>query len=72
MVTFPDEPEPLLSQFVYYVNREHQLVALVHQYVRPDGTLAASGLPDPKWLIIDGVRHQLEPTAPWRRVTGEA
>jgi hypothetical protein len=25
-------------------------MAIVHQYLRPDGTLGASGLPDPKWL----------------------
>ncbi len=27
-------------------------VALVHQYVRPDGTLGGSGLPDPKVLVV--------------------
>ncbi len=25
--------------------------AIVHQYLQPDGTLGASGKPDPKWLM---------------------
>jgi hypothetical protein len=25
-------------------------VAIVHQYLNPDGTLGGSGTPDPKWL----------------------
>ena len=30
-------------------------VALVHRYLRPDGTLGASGRPDPKAVVVDGV-----------------
>ncbi len=30
-------------------------VALVHRYLRPDVTLGASGRPDPKAVVIDGV-----------------
>ncbi len=29
-------------------------VALVHQYLRPDGRIGASGMPDPKWLLGEG------------------
>lgn len=29
-------------------------VAIVHQYVLPDGMLGASGRPDPKWVIVRG------------------
>ena len=42
------------SQTVFYM-RGQVKVALVHQFIRPDGTLAGSGLPDPKWLR-DGSR----------------
>lgn len=35
-------------------------VALVHQYLRPDGTVGASGQPDPKWLLEDGVIYATE------------
>jgi hypothetical protein len=41
-----------LSQMVWYFGAEGR-VALVHQYLRPDGTLGASGRPDPKRLILD-------------------
>ncbi len=30
-------------------------VALVHRYLRPDGTVGASGMPDPKELLDDDV-----------------
>ncbi len=32
-----------------------QRVALVHQYLHPDGTLGASQVPDPKELFVDGI-----------------
>ena len=31
-----------------------QRLALVHQYLRPAGTLGATGLPDPKELLVEG------------------
>lgn len=53
----PDQPpigEPLCtrSQIVYYYALDGHAVAVVHQYLRPDGTIGASGLPDPKRLIL--------------------
>jgi hypothetical protein len=42
------------SQTVYYM-RGQTRIAVVHQFLLPDGTLGASGLPDPKWLR-DGTR----------------
>jgi hypothetical protein len=42
------------SQMIAY--REHhsnKKVALVHQYLRPDGTIGGCGRPDPKWLLCD-------------------
>ena len=38
-----------VSQRIFYY-REDKLVAVVHQYVRPDGSIGGSGRPDPKWL----------------------
>jgi hypothetical protein len=32
-------------------------VALVHQYLRPDGFVGASGRPDPNALLKDGVLY---------------
>ena len=40
------------SQIVYYYALDGHAVAVVHQYLRPDGTIGASGLPDPKRLIL--------------------
>jgi hypothetical protein len=47
----PDSGMPVgtRSQFLFYM-RGQSIVAKVHQYLLPDGSLGASGLPDPKWL----------------------
>jgi hypothetical protein len=50
------------SQLVAY--REFgtgHMIAMVHQFVRPDGKLGASGKPDPKYLKIDGTIYKLAP-----------
>jgi hypothetical protein len=47
------EPYCTRSQIVAYYERDGTPVALVHQYLRTDGTLGASGLPDPK-RFFDG------------------
>lgn len=48
------EPNCTRSQIVHYYDvKQRTKVAIVHQYVRPDGRLGASGLPDPK-RIRDG------------------
>src|SRR5262245_4889386 len=39
-----------LSQLVAYVDGRGNHVAVAHRYLKPDGTLAASGRPDPKTL----------------------
>ncbi len=45
-----------VSQLVAYYarlpNGQKQLVAVVFQYMQPDGKLGASGKPDPKWLRL--------------------
>jgi hypothetical protein len=45
-----------LSQTVEYYDGDNR-VALVHQYLRPDGTIGASGRPDPKALLEDGILY---------------
>jgi hypothetical protein len=47
------EPPGTLSQTRLYVHVSIGRVAIVFQYRRPDGTLGASGLPDPK-MLVDG------------------
>ena len=46
------EPNCTRSQIVGYF-RGRVNVAIVHQYLRPDGTIGASGRPDPK-RVRDG------------------
>lgn len=58
------EPFCTVSQTVHYYTRTLPLpekVAIVHQYLRPDGTLGASGMPDPKAVIQDGTMYILDP-----------
>lgn len=46
------EPYCTHSQIVYYYEHSGKPLAIVHQYLRPDGTLGASGRPDPKRLYL--------------------
>ena len=48
-----NEPYCTRSQIIYYYDQTGNPFAVVHQYTRPDGTLGASGLPDPKRLILE-------------------
>jgi hypothetical protein len=48
------------SQYLIYVDNNGKKVAGVHQYLRPDGKLGASGRPDPKELLINGVLYMDE------------
>ena len=40
------------SQTIRYGDEAGQWLVVVHQYLRPDGTLGASGRPDPKRLPL--------------------
>ena len=52
------------SQLIAYRERDSKRkVALVHQYLRPDGRIGASGRPDPKWLLGDKEILSLEQLA---------
>lgn len=46
-------PEGARSQMVWYFSPEGQELALIHQYLLPDGTIGGSGRPDPKRMILD-------------------
>lgn len=57
----PDMPDGTLSQEVHYFDRKVRRRAIVHQFLQPDGTLGASGKPDPKYLMgDDGTIYRLE------------
>lgn len=49
-----------LSQELRYYDKENNLVAKTHRYLRPDGTLAASGLEDPKRVVDGQTMHILK------------
>jgi hypothetical protein len=53
-----NEPFCTRSQTIIYRDRDSRRVAVVHQYLRQDGTLGASGVPDPKKLWRDGVVYE--------------
>lgn len=53
-------PPGTKSQRIAYVDVLGNHVAVAHRYLRPDDTLAASGRPDPKGLVRDGILY-----TPW-------
>jgi hypothetical protein len=40
------------SQIIFYYTKDFQPIAIVHQYLYPDGKIGASGLPDPKAIFF--------------------
>ena len=58
-LTAANEPFCTHSQMVSYRDASDNEVARVHQYLRPDGTIGASGKPDPKRVFIDGTVFRL-------------
>lgn len=53
-----NQPYCTRSQFIEIFSQSGQRLAGAHQYLRQDGAIGASGRPDPKVLIIDGVTHR--------------
>jgi hypothetical protein len=53
------------SQFVEYRDTFGIVIARVHQYRMRDGSLGASGCPDPKLLRHEGVLYALEEEEQW-------
>jgi hypothetical protein len=56
------EPLCTQSQMLSYRDGAGYEVARVHQYLRPDGTIGASGKPDPKRVFKDGELYRLQKT----------
>ena len=52
-----NEPFCTRSQVLAYFDDKNERVAVVHQYLRPDGTLGASQRPDPKKLLVNGILY---------------
>jgi hypothetical protein len=62
--TKANEPFCTWTQEVFYIDPvPNQEVARIHQYLRPDGKLGASGRPDPKQLVEGGVMYRLRKPA---------
>lgn len=55
--TRANEPVCTRSQYIIYIDRNGKKVAGVHQYLRRDGSIGASGRPDPKELLVDDVLY---------------
>jgi hypothetical protein len=58
-LTKANQPYCTLSQMISYVDKDENEVARVHQYLRPDGTIGASGKPDPKRLLEGTTLYRL-------------
>jgi len=54
-----DVPRGTRSQMISYRDVNGDEVARVHQYLKPDGSIGASGKPDPKRLLFNGVLYRL-------------
>jgi len=47
------EPPCTWSQILVYWTQDRQPIAMVHQYLHPDGTIGGSGKPDPKRILVN-------------------
>ena len=54
-----NQPFCTKSQIVEYYDGNGRKVAIVHQYLRTNGTLGGSGLPDPKMVLFQGILYTL-------------
>lgn len=61
-LTAANEPFCTRSQMVSYMDRNLNEVARVHQYLRTDGTIGASGTPDPKRLLEGEILYRITKT----------
>lgn len=53
-----NEPYCTHSQEVSYLNQNTEIVRL-HQYLRENGLLGGSGIPDPKRMLVNGVLYRI-------------
>lgn len=54
-----------MSQMIEYWDMFGNFIALVHQFRWPDGSLGASGRPDPKVLRHEDVLYRLDMGEDW-------
>jgi hypothetical protein len=57
-----NQPAGTKSQILAYLNQDGRQVAVVHRYLRPDGSLGGSGKPDPKKVFQNGELYVLDET----------
>lgn len=55
------EPFCTRSQLVVYKDRQKRVMARAHRYMRQDGTIGASGKPDPKQVLYNLTLYRLQP-----------
>ena len=58
------EPKGTYSEVILYKEQSTDFYAIVHQYSRPDGSIGASGKPDPKRLKIGGIIYAVQNKSP--------
>lgn len=61
-----NQPPGTRSQILAYTDSNGDTVLRLHRYLRPNGSLGASGRPDPKYILYNGViykeaAHQMTP-----------
>lgn len=71
-LTAANEPFCTYSQMISYREHDGNEVARVHQYLRPDKTIGASGHPDPKRVLDGGILYRLVKKRNRSDVEGEA
>src|SRR5260370_9659785 len=65
----PRIPIGSISQTLQVLDANDNQVAEFHRYIRPEGTIGASGYNDPKRIAINNVRfHQEQPGSPQPRL----
>jgi len=55
-----EEPFCTKSQLLAYYTTAGQKIAEAHQYLRTDGSIGASGMPDPKEVVHSGSLYYLD------------
>ena len=53
------EPHCTKSEMVDLVEDDGTVVASCHRYMRPDGTIGASGKIDPKFVLFEGILYRV-------------
>ena len=54
------EPQGTYSEIVRYREPKTGFILYAHRYKRPDGSIGASGKPDPKFLQIGGKLYKVQ------------